>query len=76
MALHCLAQVIQRRDDGSVDFYQDYSMYEAGFGSASDEYWLGAYANGCQIHGHWRELDRGSRSFHAWFLLMSDAGAL
>ena len=45
--MYYMAQVIQRRLNGSVDFYNDYSMYEAGFGSASDEYWFGVYAKGC-----------------------------
>ena len=38
-------QVFQRRKDESVNFYQNYSMYEAGFGGASNEYWFGAFAN-------------------------------
>ncbi|KAK3608328.1 hypothetical protein CHS0354_030781 [Potamilus streckersoni] len=33
--------VIQKRDNGHVDFYRTYSEYEAGFGNKSDEHWLG-----------------------------------
>ncbi|XP_052786212.1 microfibril-associated glycoprotein 4-like [Mya arenaria] len=33
--------VFQRRLDGSVDFYRNFSEYENGFGSASGQYWLG-----------------------------------
>ncbi|KAJ8022843.1 Angiopoietin-1 [Holothuria leucospilota] len=33
--------VFQRRIDGDVDFYLDWSSYRSGFGSPSDEHWLG-----------------------------------
>lgn len=33
--------VIQRRQDGSVDFDQLWQAYQTGFGSLNDEFWLG-----------------------------------
>ncbi|KVP40096.1 fibrinogen-related protein [Burkholderia ubonensis] len=33
--------VIQQRSNGSVNFYQPWAVYAAGFGTATTEYWLG-----------------------------------
>lgn len=33
--------VIQRRIDGSVDFWREWNDYVAGFGDVNGEYWLG-----------------------------------
>lgn len=34
-------QVIQRRMDGTVNFYRPWDQYKMGFGDAAGEYWLG-----------------------------------
>ncbi|KAH3776286.1 hypothetical protein DPMN_177707 [Dreissena polymorpha] len=33
--------IFQRRFNGSVDFYRNFSDYENGFGNVAGEYWLG-----------------------------------
>lgn len=33
--------VLQRRMDGSVDFFRDWNEYEEGFGDADGEHWIG-----------------------------------
>ncbi|XP_034449782.1 microfibril-associated glycoprotein 4-like isoform X5 [Hippoglossus hippoglossus] len=34
-------QILQRRKDGTINFYRGWDQYRTGFGQASGEYWLG-----------------------------------
>ena len=46
--------VIQRRQDGSVDFNRDWVEYEDGFGSLTGEFWFGLRAIHCLTNqGQW-----------------------
>lgn len=40
-------QVIQRREDGSVNFFRGWEAYRDGFGTTTGEHWLGL------IHTRW-----------------------
>lgn len=37
----CVSQVIQRREDGSVNFFRGWEAYRDGFGTTTGEHWLG-----------------------------------
>ena len=43
-------KVIQKRIDGSVDFYRNWTDYKTGFGNVSADYWLGKLGNNVGIH--------------------------
>lgn len=43
LSLFLLSQVIQRRTDGTENFYRPWSQYKAGFGNVVGEYWLGEF---------------------------------
>ncbi|XP_033111072.1 ficolin-2-like, partial [Anneissia japonica] len=34
-------QVFQKREDGTIDFYKNWSEYKLGFGNVNSEHWLG-----------------------------------
>ena len=62
--------IIQRRQDGSVDFKNRYWVeYEDGFGSLDGEFWLGLRSMNCLTsRGNWElqidyELSNGARSY-------------
>ena len=62
--------VIQRRKDGSVDFYhRDWAEFEDGFGSLEGEFWLGLRSVHCLTsQGNWKlridyQLSNGTRSY-------------
>nr|XP_022325839.1 ficolin-2-like isoform X2 [Crassostrea virginica] len=41
ISLEMKAQVIQKRTDGSLDFFRDWTEYQFGFGNGFNEFWIG-----------------------------------
>uniref|UniRef100_A0A3B5QRY9 Fibrinogen C domain containing 1 n=1 Tax=Xiphophorus maculatus TaxID=8083 RepID=A0A3B5QRY9_XIPMA len=39
----CVSQVIQRREDGSMNFFRGWEAYRDGFGTTTGEHWLGLH---------------------------------
>uniref|UniRef100_A0A8D3B4J9 Fibrinogen C-terminal domain-containing protein n=1 Tax=Scophthalmus maximus TaxID=52904 RepID=A0A8D3B4J9_SCOMX len=51
--------VIQRREDGSVNFFRGWEAYRDGFGTTTGEHWLGDTHTHTQTHTHTCLADRG-----------------
>jgi len=43
-------QVFQRRQDGSVNLFRNWTDYAAGFGNPAGEYWLGRHATSLSFY--------------------------
>ncbi|CAG2204216.1 unnamed protein product [Mytilus edulis] len=58
-----IEQVIQRRLDGSTDFYRGWAAYQDGFGNLTLEFWLGdslTYHTGNMFSTHDRDNDKAA----------------